>query len=199
MRRAAFIVTRSTPKGAPVHEGGTYLTRSDIYAVIDAARARLGYKPDLTFTWSRRMISAMGKARLRHAHIVLSLPLFYAATPEKRRQTIVHEVCHFVAAHRHNDWGHGPAWMRCMLVAGETPDRCHNVDRSAAGITRPAAVCARCAATLYETPRRIATLRRKAAERPGRFWHRCADSVKGTLRILTEGEAAIAAEKARAA
>jgi len=60
--------------------------------------------------------------------------LWRRATPEKRRNTIVHELAHVLARHQDSREGHGALWKRIMRQLGETPKRCHSVNRE--GIRR---------------------------------------------------------------
>jgi predicted SprT family Zn-dependent metalloprotease len=68
-----------------------------------------------------------------------SAPLWLRASEEERRQTIIHEVCHLVAAHEAHLAGrkvsrpHGYEWKAIMLRAGVRPKRCHNVSTKGLG------------------------------------------------------------------
>ena len=62
--------------------------------------------------------------------------LWRCATPEKRRNTVVHELAHVIAWHKFGRTeGHGPRWKSIMRKLGEAPKRCHTVNRE--GIRRP--------------------------------------------------------------
>lgn len=60
--------------------------------------------------------------------------LWRRATPEKRRNTVVHELAHVLAEHEAPGTKHGWLWKSIMARMGETPKRCHTVNRD--GIRR---------------------------------------------------------------
>lgn len=88
--------------------------------------------------WNSRFTRRMGDARYNHfkgtGRVRFSSVLWNRATPEERRETIIHEACH-VVAERHarrlgrRTAGHGPIWKRYMTQAGAKGDRCHTVNR----------------------------------------------------------------------
>jgi SprT protein len=87
-------------------------------------------------TWSGRFVSRMGDARwdaVRGGLIRLSRPLWPRASPEERRETVVHEACHVIADYRFGGkQGHGPRWRQMMALCGyAAPQRCHSVNREA--------------------------------------------------------------------
>jgi predicted SprT family Zn-dependent metalloprotease len=77
-----------------------------------------------------------------------SIPLWVRATEEDRRQTVIHEVCHLVAAHEAHLAGrkvssaHGYEWKAVMRRAGVRPKRCHNVSTKGLGKKTIPAHCA---------------------------------------------------------
>lgn len=85
-----------------------------------------------------------------------SIPLWLRATEEERRQTVIHEVCHLVAAHEAHLAGrkvssaHGHEWKAVMRRAGVTPKRCHSVSTKGLGKKTIPAKC-RCGEH-YVTP-----------------------------------------------
>lgn len=74
------------------------------------------------------------------AVVRFSVPLWERATPDERRECVVHEVCHIVDRHeasladRPLGKPHGVLWQRLMRRCGLNPERCHRIDR--AGIRR---------------------------------------------------------------
>jgi hypothetical protein len=60
--------------------------------------------------------------------------LWRRATPEKRRNTIIHELAHIIAEHEQPGTKHGHHWKVTMRRLGEVPKRCHTVNRD--GIAR---------------------------------------------------------------
>jgi SprT-like family protein len=77
---------------------------------------------------SRGQTLAGGTVRLS------SHALWRRATPEKRRNTVIHELAHVLAEHERPGTHHGELWKRIMRRLGETPKRCHTVNRD--GIRR---------------------------------------------------------------
>lgn len=98
------------------------------------AQAITGTPPaNLNFRFSRQMVSSMGNARPRTGEVRLSYRLWLRATPEKRRNTVLHEIAHVLAQLSVPvgvKVGHGWAWKAMMTRLGETPKRCHSVDTS---------------------------------------------------------------------
>ena len=97
--------------------------------------------PKLQVEWNSRFTRRMGDAewkKLKGTGIVrFSLPLWPRATPEERRNTVIHEVCHIVANYKYQLWRnpgrrnpHGKEWAYCMRQCGQNPARCHKVDRT---------------------------------------------------------------------
>lgn len=111
----------------------------------------------LWIDWKERFTSRMGDAlyatkdqRVRRSserfridgticRCRFSIPLWLRATESERRQTVIHEVCHLVAAHEAHLAGrkvsspHGREWKAVMRRAGVTPKRCHNVNNKGLG------------------------------------------------------------------
>src|SRR5437868_1149491 len=104
----------------------------NVHAILDECCVRFGLpalKDKVRFRWSNRMTRAAGFA-FNTGVIKLSIPLFARATPEKQRNIIVHEICHIAERVMGYKMGHGKLWKSLMLSMGETPTRCHNIDRS---------------------------------------------------------------------
>jgi SprT protein len=86
-------------------------------------------------TWSGRFVARMGDARwdpIRATGFIrFSRPLWPAASPEERRETVVHEACHVIADYRFGGkQGHGPLWREMMALCGyPAAKRCHSVNR----------------------------------------------------------------------
>lgn len=111
----------------------------------------------LWIDWKSRFTSRMGDAlyasadqRVRRSserfrvngtvcRVRFSVPLWPRATEEERKQTVIHEICHLVAAHEAHLAGrkvsssHGHEWKAVMRRAGAEPKRCHNVNSKGLG------------------------------------------------------------------
>ncbi len=86
------------------------------------------YLNGVRVTFSDRMVSTAGKAKLKEHSIVLNAHLL-AANPDHLLQVVVHEVAHLLAHKLHGDRGHGPAWKQLMGVLGLEARRCHSLGR----------------------------------------------------------------------
>jgi predicted SprT family Zn-dependent metalloprotease len=85
------------------------------------------YLNGVRVTFSERMVSSAGQAKLRKDSIVLNARLL-AAHPDHLPQVVVHEVAHLLAHKFHGDRGHGPAWKQLMELLGVEARRCHSLD-----------------------------------------------------------------------
>lgn len=87
-------------------------------------------KPVISLEWNSRFTRRMGDATMYASgsnRIRFSSKLWPMATPEKRRNTMIHELAH-VYAHRVNgDRGHGRWWKQWMRRFGVAPERCYSV------------------------------------------------------------------------
>jgi predicted SprT family Zn-dependent metalloprotease len=85
--------------------------------------------------WNRRFTARLGDARWSagRGEVRLSVPLWPKASRAEQEETVVHEVCHVVAAYRFGPGqGHGPRWRALMARCGyPEARRCHTVDRAA--------------------------------------------------------------------
>lgn len=116
----------------PENDDRLFLTDAEVRRLI--AETLVAVQAPLTLqvklSWGPRMTRAMGYAYPRRNEVRLSRPLWKAATPAERRETIVHEVCHLTNAERGNKDSHGHGWRAEMAKAGyPNAARCHNVDR----------------------------------------------------------------------
>lgn len=82
--------------------------------------------------------SRMGDAHYGKMRVRFSLPLFLRASNKDQEDTVVHEMCHIIAAHKYGVRikPHGKEWKLCMVNAGYAPTRCHSVDRTGLAKTR---------------------------------------------------------------
>lgn len=88
--------------------------------------------------WNKRFISKMGDALYYpgklEGRIRLSSKLWVRATEVQRSETVIHELCHIVNAHRAHKNGrprpasHGREWKLLMHSCGVHPKRTHCVD-----------------------------------------------------------------------
>lgn len=112
-----------------------YFSQSELHEILDfcLAKADITYVPDVSFEWSNRMTRAAGYAQwdkyIRRGLIKLSLPLFERATPEKCRNTVIHEICHIIEGLNGRKLSHDWYWRNMMIKCGEVPKRCHNINR----------------------------------------------------------------------
>lgn len=90
----------------------------------------------INISFNKRFTRRMGDASFITKQIRLSgSELWARATPEQRRQTIIHEACHIVQALLSpSERPHGPVWRQLMVKCGLEPKRCHSVSR--AGLKR---------------------------------------------------------------
>lgn len=89
-------------------------------------------KDRISFSFNNRFTNRMGDAEYNFAtgwgKVRFSTPLWPRATEEKRDNTVIHEVCHVLAAHKHGKrCGHGWQWKALMMQCGQRPERCHKV------------------------------------------------------------------------
>lgn len=82
--------------------------------------------------WSNRMTTTLGVA-LTHSNpykeeIRFSSSLWKIATPEIRRNNIIHETCHIMnKRHNRSAKSHGPEWKAMMRLMGEEPSVKHSL------------------------------------------------------------------------
>jgi SprT protein len=115
------------------------------------ARFPIGYRPAIR--WKPLRVSA-GLAYYTQGAIGLSTILL--DTPEKLRETLLHEYAHLLAYKRHGKKAanHGPHWQQAMRDLGLEPKVRHNFDceRNQAR-QRVTYRCAKCGATFVRTRR----------------------------------------------
>lgn len=112
--------------------------RAWIIATLEEAKRRAGM-PDVTFRveWNARFTRRLGDSlvvdrpgkvgRLRFS----ATALYLRATAQEREALVYHEAAHSLADIKHGKrCKHGPLWKAMMRTLGQTPDRCHNVDRT---------------------------------------------------------------------
>lgn len=114
--------------------------------IIREALAHGGFDPaicgQILIKMSTRCTSSMGRAVNRSRRAMRPLPggeiklsgsaLWRRASPEKRRNTVIHELAHIIAEH-HGRHAHDNHWKATMRKLGGTPKRCHSVDTSGIG------------------------------------------------------------------
>ena len=94
----------------------------------------------IKYVWNSRFTRRMGDATYDFPNatgvVRFSKPLWGRADLRERKNTIVHEVCHIITFYKYGKSAspHGARWKKMMLLAGEFPERCHNVDTN--GLTR---------------------------------------------------------------
>ncbi|WP_013627514.1 SprT family zinc-dependent metalloprotease [Rubinisphaera brasiliensis] len=100
------------------------LERNDVGYLSNMIRVR----------WNKRFIRKFADAGYGicppRGRIRISPMIWERATPEQRRETIIHEACHIVAYHLHGlaIKPHGVEWRRAMESCGVEPVVTHNVD-----------------------------------------------------------------------
>lgn len=114
----------------------TYETFKKLGITEEILRTRF----EFSIKWSNRFTRVMGQARFKpvngnyNATINFSTKLWHLASPEERRDTVIHEVCHVVANFRAKETSrpypedHGATWRSLMMKAGiNNPQRYHTV------------------------------------------------------------------------
>lgn len=96
----------------------------------------------LRIVWSKRFSSRLGDALYRDGvgRVRFSVLLWPPAGPVNRYETVVHEVCHIVAAHENLDrkiYPHGREWKALMLKCGVEAKVCHDVKLGASAPAAP--------------------------------------------------------------
>lgn len=109
---------------------GKYCRSEEINEVIKQTCATLGhpgYEKKITWCWERRLTATLGYAVVE-GNITFSAALWLAITDEKRKNVIVHEVCHLFVqklfGHNQKVTAHGQHWKDLMIKCGETANRC---------------------------------------------------------------------------
>ena len=86
---------------------------------------RIGKCPSLSFNLARK--SAIGLANYSTRQIKLNAVYLAAGDEELKThmlyEVIIHEVCHFVAARTHKEYGHGFWWKQAMVKFGVPANR----------------------------------------------------------------------------
>ena len=92
----------------------------------------------ITVYFYDRFRSSGGDANYTKRRIRLSSRIFPHKTVEQRRQSIIHEACHIVVRHLYGYGAkpHGWQWKNCMISMGLEPERCHDIDVYALGISK---------------------------------------------------------------
>lgn len=118
-------------------EGELETARAVVREALALGKLPASYAPGITIEVSHRLTSTMGKAITdnydsglppRGKIRISASALWRRASPEKRRNTVIHELAHILA-----NWkagkrsGHGWAWKAEMRAMGESPVRCHSV------------------------------------------------------------------------
>jgi predicted SprT family Zn-dependent metalloprotease len=89
--------------------------------------------------WNGRLSASMGRAKGKNTifgttyKIEFSPKLFALATPEARRNTMIHEICHVLGHALSGKMDHGRVWKRLMVICGESPERCYRTDEKTFG------------------------------------------------------------------
>ncbi len=116
--------------------------KREVHAWIGETLEKLdcvGLSDQLDVQWNNRFTRKIGDSRIEvcearyWSRIRFSVKLWPRATPEQRRSTVIHEVCHLVCAYQAHAGGqvrpkvHGVEWGMLMRRCGVPPDRTHNV------------------------------------------------------------------------
>lgn len=96
----------------------------------------LPVKTEWNTSFTRRMGDAEYIRSKGYGVVRFSVPLWPLASPEARKETVIHEVCHVVNSYfsiAKSGWGpvssHGYQWQSLMIQCGVKPERCHSVER----------------------------------------------------------------------
>lgn len=102
-----------------VHDTLEKLGHSDLYVEIQ---------------WRRGFTARLGDARYSPSpRVRFSVPLWPRASEQDRRETVIHEVCHVIAAYENQGRKiapHGYEWKALMRKCGVEPKVTHDVDRT---------------------------------------------------------------------
>lgn len=113
---------------------GKYCRSEEINEVIKNTCKVLGhpgYEKKITWTWERRLTATLGYAT-GATEIKFSAALWLSLTDDKRRNVIVHEVCHLFVEKLYGHGkdteqgkvtGHGKHWKDLMAKCKEPADR----------------------------------------------------------------------------
>lgn len=145
----------------------------EITEVIEWTLVETGFVDlDVHWTWSPRFTARMGDACLNTNVLRFSRPLWPAAPPRERRETIVHEVCHLVAYAEFgrvaDDYPHGAEWREVMSWAGyPNAQACHVVQRhgAVASVARAFCACAKHEVSLTKARRHVSGRSRLTCDR----------------------------------
>lgn len=108
------------------------LSDAEITKLIDRACFLNGMgnlSAHINWQWSNGLKTTAGTANYITMRVKLSRFVFSKATREEQINTVIHEACHIIAYAKDKSCSpHGHVWQQCMMLAGENPTRCHNVD-----------------------------------------------------------------------
>lgn len=86
----------------------------------------IGPCPDVKI--NRRFTSMAGRASLNDNLIELSEYLYLRNRQEFLKNTIPHELAHFIAYRKYKDRGHGKAWKEVAMYLYGDNSRCHKME-----------------------------------------------------------------------
>ena len=81
----------------------------------------------VTWDWNRRMSATLGRAIYDDNHLQFSTKLWAEVTPDRRRETVIHEGCHLAANELFDHREHGEPWKRLMQICSVEPRECHDI------------------------------------------------------------------------
>lgn len=129
---------------------------------------------EMKIEWNNRLRLTAGRCRcVRNGSATIELSVKVCTSPERVRDTLLHELCHAAVwvIDRVANGGHGPVWkywaMRCVAVFSSLPpiERCHNYKVDAKFLY----VCNRCGQTIKRHTKSLDTERKICALCRGRF------------------------------
>uniref|UniRef100_A0A915C442 SprT-like domain-containing protein n=1 Tax=Parascaris univalens TaxID=6257 RepID=A0A915C442_PARUN len=129
---------------------------------------------EMKIEWNNRLRLTAGRCRcMRNGSASIELSVKVCNSPERVRDTLLHELCHAAVwvIDRVANGGHGPVWkywaMRCVAVFSSLPpiERCHNYRIDAKFLY----VCNRCGQTIRRHTKSLDTERKICALCQGRF------------------------------
>lgn len=89
------------------------------------------FADQISWSFNNRFTRRMGDANYITQEMRFSAPLWERASLAEQRNTVKHETAHLIARKLFGRGikQHGKEWRACMYNAGETPERCHTVNR----------------------------------------------------------------------
>ncbi len=116
---------------------------------VDLIKEWLGNKWSFKFD---KAINRFGCCWFYKKKITLSKHLVLLNTPDRVKQTILHEIAHAMTLELCNDWGHGENWKKMCHILGIEPKRCYSY-KDTHTFDKYKGICIHCGQTYYRNKR----------------------------------------------